>query len=89
MLFRSVRSFDVVVVGAPRILSIQRTDPDLVVIMWQAFPGKKYRVQYRESFSSGDWSDASGDIPATSDTASFQSDIRGVTQRFYRVVQLN
>jgi hypothetical protein len=55
-----------------------------VVISWSAVSNVAYRVEYKLDLSAGNWTGLSGDVTATSDTASKQDTLTG-TSRFYRV----
>jgi hypothetical protein len=76
-------------VAAPRILTITEAADGTITLVWQAFPGKTYRVQYTADVSSGSWSTLGADVPATGSTATATDNTSGNAQRFYRVTQLN
>ncbi|MGH8399305.1 MAG: hypothetical protein ACRETA_13855, partial [Gammaproteobacteria bacterium] len=69
---------------APVIESINLTN-GVTTLIWSTVAGHTYRVQYKESLASPNWTDVAPDIIANNSTAS-TTDIVGVTtQRFYRV----
>ena len=60
---------------------------DGVVVIWNAVPGRTYRVQYKNGIEDPDWKELQGDVVATSATG---ARLDGATQtaaaRFYRVM---
>jgi hypothetical protein len=81
--------FTIAVVSAPRILTITEAADGTITLVWQAFPGKTYRVQSTTDLASGSWSTLGADVTATGSTARATDDASGNAQRFYRVNQLN
>ncbi len=75
--------------NSPYLLSIEKSGAG-VTLVWSAQRGLDYRVQYKTSLDpSVGWADLSGDVSATSDTATkTDSNLGGALQRFYRVVVL-
>jgi len=58
-------------------------------LFWSAQPGKRYRVQFKNSLTETDWSNLSDPVTASSTTASLPDNSSGSqAQRFYRVVLL-
>jgi hypothetical protein len=80
-------TFNVVVVGRPRIISISRAQSGHVTVQWQTFSGKTYRVQYTDNLGGNTWSDLQPDIAAAGGTASAIHNPSG-PQLFYRVLLL-
>jgi uncharacterized repeat protein (TIGR01451 family) len=58
-----------------------------VNMRWLSLPGRSYRLQYRAAVDAGIWTEAPGDVLATS-TLSQKNDTPGAGPRFYRVVML-
>src|SRR6266446_1568249 len=83
------KTFTIAVVSAPRILTITQAADGTITLVWQAFPGKTYRVQYTTDLASGSWTTLGADVTATGSTATATDDASSKTQRFYRVNQLN
>jgi hypothetical protein len=75
-------------VSAPRILSIVPVSSSSVVITWSSISNNLYRLQYKGSLLSTNWTDLSPDITATDTTASYTDHPAGAVQRYYRVVLL-
>lgn len=59
-----------------------------VVLNWLSYPGKNYRVQYKNSLAAPTWSNLSGDVSGTGETVS-KSDSLSQTSRFFRILVLN
>jgi hypothetical protein len=59
-----------------------------VTIIWQAYAGKVYRVQYKDDLNGSTWSNLASDVWAVGSTAS-KADVPATGRRFYRVTQLN
>jgi hypothetical protein len=83
------KAFTIAVVYAPRILTITEAADGTITLVWQAFPGKTYRVQYTTDLASGSWATLGADVTATGSTATATDDTSSKAQRFYRVNQLN
>jgi len=63
--------------------------PQSATVSWQAIPGKRYRVQYKNNLAFATWSTLAGDVVATNHTATkIDSTVSGSAQRFYRVIML-
>jgi hypothetical protein len=54
-------------------------------IIWDAVPGKKYRVQFKDQLSGTSWTDLGALVIATSYTASVEDVSQLGSQRYYRV----
>ncbi len=82
-----LKSFSVVVVGAPRITNIARTSTSTVVVDWTSYPGKTYRVQGRTDLSSGgSWISIGSAVTATGYGSSLTVSTASESLRFFRVV---
>ena len=68
----------------PLILSLTRTSPASVSILWSAATNGNYRVQYKTDLNVSIWTDLVGDVLATGSTAS-KTDILTTSNRFYRI----
>jgi hypothetical protein len=64
------------------------TSGGATLLTWPAYPGKTYRVQYKNNLSDASWTDLPPDVPATDYTAS-KSDSSPARQRFYRLLVVN
>jgi hypothetical protein len=57
-----------------------------VQVLWSAVAGRKYRVEFKESVSEGNWTALPGDVTATDATALKEDTTIGTAkQRFYRI----
>ena len=73
---------------APFITSITRAGGSATLI-WTSISGRTYRVQYRANITDPSWLDLSGDVLATTSTATkTDSTIGTALTRFYRVILL-
>ena len=62
---------------------------DGVMVLWNAVPGRTYRVQYKNGIDDPDWTELQGDVVATSATgAKLDSAAQTTAARFYRVMAL-
>ncbi len=73
---------------SPRLSPIVFTESG-ATISWTSVPGRTYRVQFTTRPGDRQWTDLTGDVPATADTASKSDPDAGpASPRFYRVVRL-
>jgi Tol biopolymer transport system component len=61
---------------------------DGVIVMWNAVPGRAYRVQYKNGIADPDWKELPGDVVATSANAIKLDSAPETAARFYRVMFL-
>ena len=73
--------------GPPRIASIVLLNGS-VVLTWQTFPGKSYRVQYQNDLNAAGWTTLGADLFAAGNSLSLTNTTSLSSQRFYRVVLL-
>ena len=57
-----------------------------VFFQWPAEPGRRYRVQFKESLGQPGWGDVTPYILATGPIAAFTAPVSGARERYYRVV---
>jgi len=63
------------------------TLPNAVMVLWNAVPGRTYRVQYKNEIEDADWAELEGDVVARSATGARLDDTpQTVPKRFYRVM---
>lgn len=55
-------------------------------ILWSAFPGKTYQVQFKDAIADATWTNLPGTVMASGSTASAVDSIPAAGQRFYRVM---
>jgi hypothetical protein len=82
------KSFNIIVVPPPLLAPPAATDGNLT-LTWQTYPGKSYRVEYKEDLSGTGWSILGSDLTAAGMTLSVSSATTNSPQRFYRIRQLN
>jgi hypothetical protein len=79
------------VVATPSLPTVQLLTPlytnGSVLLSWNAYPGKTYRVQYKADLNQTNWTTLTPDVTASSNVASI-ADLPGTGQRFYRVLVL-
>jgi hypothetical protein len=83
----ATRTFQITVLPAPQISGITHTSGGMISISLQTIVGKTYRLEYKNQLSDP-WTSL-GDFPATSSSLTINDNPGAVTQRFYRIVQLN
>ena len=64
------------------------TVSNLVALKWASDVGRNYRVQSRDDLASGSWLDNSGELNATKTNTAVTLYVGGVTNQFYRIVQV-
>jgi hypothetical protein len=69
---------------APVILTLTDAGPVNVLITWSSVSNVPYRVQYKSDLAAASWIDLAGDVQASGATTS-KTDIKTITNRFYRV----
>jgi hypothetical protein len=57
----------------------------VLTVTWNAIVGKQYRLQYKDDWVEGDWTEIEPGVIATGVTATETNAIDAVLQRFYRV----
>jgi hypothetical protein len=85
----STNSFQVVVLPLPRFFPMSRPVDGVVSLTWPAFPGKAYRVRYRDQLTVGAWTNLGADLVATNGVGSATDDPSASRQRFYQVLLLD
>ena len=82
------KSFTVAVVPPPKISSCAVSN-DAVTFTWSTYPGKTYRVLYRDNLNAPSWTPLGSDSVAPGYSLSASDTNAATPQRFYRVVQVN
>jgi hypothetical protein len=59
------------------------------LLNWSSYPGKTYRVQYKNTFNSSNWSEFGLDFTGSASSLSFTNAPGTNSQRYYRVLQLD
>ncbi len=75
-------------VAPPRITGLTVTDGNATLI-WQTFPGKLYRVEYKNDLGESAWGTLGSDRLAAGNSLSVTHSLAGVPLRYFRVRQLN
>ena len=73
---------------APTVLSLVRSNSTDLVITWSSVTNSVYRVQYKATLTSANWTNLTPDVTASGSTASFTDHPAGASQRYYRVTLL-
>ena len=76
-------------VSNPIQISSVAVSNDVVTVTWSAIAGKQYRLQYKDDWAEGDWTDLLPDVIASGISAVGTNAVDGATQRFYRVKGLD
>ncbi len=58
-------------------------------LTWTAQPGRTYRVQYKNSLMDTEWNNSGGEVRAVDSSASATDEPVGISQRFYRILQID
>jgi Phosphodiester glycosidase/CARDB len=82
------KTFSIVVVPAPRVSSITTVNGN-INLTWQTYPGKTYRLEYKNNVTDQNWTSLGSDIVASGYSLSVSNAINANPQRFYRVIQLD
>jgi Tol biopolymer transport system component len=69
-----------------RVLTLSSISGGPKTVLWNAVPGRTYRVQYKMDLAQPDWTDLAGTVIATSSTASKGDPAVDSPIRFYRVL---
>jgi hypothetical protein len=85
----ATRSFNIIVLSAPRLTSISRAPGGGISLSFQTIVGKTYRVEYKDQLDDPAWTPLAGDMVAASGILSASDPAIQVRQRFYRVEQLD
>ena len=88
--YNDTRDVFVVKLGADEeftVLTLTPANGGGAKIIWNAEPGRTYRVQFKNNLGDEDWNDLPGVVVASASTASMMDTASG-GQRFYRVRRL-
>jgi len=71
-----------------RAFTLSSSNPaDGLVVLWNAVPGRTYRVEYKDGIEDPNWTELPGEVVATSATgAKLDATTKTTAKRFYRVV---
>jgi hypothetical protein len=75
-------------VPPPRLLSVERFGNN-VVFGWQVFPGKTYRVLFKNDLSEPQWSVLGGEVLATGEVLWQTNSVAAPPRRFFRLEQVD
>ncbi len=82
------KSFSIIVIPPPRISSVTMTNGS-VGLGWEAYPGKTYRVVYKDDLNATNWTTLGANLPAGGNSLSATDNAPSSSQRFYRIIQLD
>ncbi|HZQ46452.1 MAG TPA: malectin domain-containing carbohydrate-binding protein, partial [Verrucomicrobiae bacterium] len=85
----ATRIFSVTVVAPPRISQPTISAGGNITLMFTAFPGKTYQIQYKNNLSDSNWTILGTNVTASSSSVSVPDNMGGSPHRFYRVLQNN
>ncbi len=70
-----------------RVITVTSITSSSVTLLWDAIPGRIYRVQYKTNITDSAWTDLPGNvIPGTTTGSKVDNTVTGQHRRFYRVV---
>jgi hypothetical protein len=81
------KSFTVVIVPAPALQPLTFPNGE-AQLTWNAIPGQRYRVQFKASLATANWTDLAPDVTATSSSMSVADSAASGSQGYYRIVVL-
>ncbi|MDB6122171.1 MAG: hypothetical protein JWQ71_1164 [Pedosphaera sp.] len=84
----NIRTFSIVVVPPPRVSNVKISNGNFN-LTWQTYPGKTYRVEYKNNLIDPNWTTLGSDQVAVGSSLSASDAVNANPQRFYRIVQLN
>ncbi|HVM48685.1 MAG TPA: malectin domain-containing carbohydrate-binding protein [Candidatus Acidoferrum sp.] len=82
------KSFTIAVVPPPRVTSGAFTNAAFGLV-WSTYPGKTYRVQFKDDLNASTWTTLGADVAAFGYSVSAIDPSPSIGQRYYRIVQLN
>ncbi|MDB6123990.1 MAG: Endo,4-beta-xylanase precursor, partial [Pedosphaera sp.] len=85
----ATRTFTVVVVAPPHISQLTTSPGGNLLLVFDSYPGKTYRIQYKTNLTDSTWTTLGSDVTASSSSTSAPDSMDGNLQRFYRIIQLN
>ena len=68
-----------------KVTNISRTMAGVLTLRWNSVPGRRYRVQSKDTLSEVNWSDVTNAIVMATSTNSTWSSTQPLAQRFYRL----
>jgi hypothetical protein len=84
----NTKSFTIAVVPPPRVLSGTFTNGGFK-LTWSTYPGKTYRVQFKDDLNTYPWTTLGSDSVAVGSSLSASDADPSSRQRFYRIQQVN
>jgi hypothetical protein len=81
-----LKTFRIIVITAPRILTVTRSG-STATLTWQAAAGQSYQVQYCDDLGTGNWADLGAPVIASGSTAMAVDSSVSSPQRFYRIIR--
>ena len=82
------KSFSIVTIPPPQISSCAFTN-SIFGLTWSAYPGRTYRVVYKDDLAAPGWTPLGSDAAAAGYVLSASDTNSGSGKRFYRVIQMN
>jgi hypothetical protein len=83
----STASFRVIVLDPPRLLGLSCPAQSVAKLVWESFPGKTYRVQFKDDVAADSWTNVGeAGVVAADFTTSLTNNAGTTGQRFYQVV---
>jgi hypothetical protein len=73
---------------APVFVAIFQPTPSDCILIWQTTPGRQYRLEYKDDLSAPAWEPLGSAQVALETTLTIIDNTEAITQRFYRVVQV-
>jgi hypothetical protein len=80
--------FNAIVVAPPRVSTIGFSGQEMT-FTWQTFPGKSYRVEFKNTLNETAWTPMGSETVAGGNSLSVTNSVLGDVQGFYRIVQVD
>ncbi|MCW5555849.1 MAG: PASTA domain-containing protein [Verrucomicrobiae bacterium] len=81
-------TFSVTVVGKPRLLNIAELPAGSFSLVWQVFPGRTYRHEFKTQITDAEWTPFGDDITAAISSLTVTNDPGTNLNRFFRVMDV-
>jgi hypothetical protein len=82
------QALNVIVVARPRLLSVAEAPDGFFTLVWQVYPGRTYRFQFKDSITNATWTPLGADfVPATSSVVTTNNAGTNL-YRFFRVLDV-
>jgi PKD repeat protein len=82
------QAFDVTVVANPRLLSIAEAPEGVFTFLWQVYPGRTYRSEFKTNLTEATWTPSGADFTAATSSATVTNNAGTNLHGFHRVLDV-